>query len=287
MKNPNAVALGKLGGEKGGRVRAEKLSPEELSAIAQKGAQARWNQQSTQKRETMDNKLNKYFCDKCQSLKLPKIVVVHPFLDQLNGEKTPQNREVIKIFKNKKLNRKTGQFEEKHSEARQLDCGHFIMSYMPALPDSSLDSDSLTPEETFELRKQIDKDMLGKNKEETESKILFHAHQYQTLLKISQKQTKQHKYRLQYLDQLKEKFASQLSTEKEKQAFNQKFSHFLNLPPITQGSIETERRRERSNSNGSGVEDIKERQKLAAEKVKAMLAKTGYKLKDILGEENK
>jgi hypothetical protein len=41
-KNPNAVALGKLGGAKGGKARAAKLSPEQRSAIAKKAAAARW-----------------------------------------------------------------------------------------------------------------------------------------------------------------------------------------------------------------------------------------------------
>jgi hypothetical protein len=35
-------ALGHAGGLKGGRARAEKLTPEERSEIARKGAQARW-----------------------------------------------------------------------------------------------------------------------------------------------------------------------------------------------------------------------------------------------------
>ena len=42
VKNPAAVALGRLGGLKGGRVRAEKLSPEKRKEIAKKAAQARW-----------------------------------------------------------------------------------------------------------------------------------------------------------------------------------------------------------------------------------------------------
>ena len=37
-----AVALGRLGGKKGGRARAEKLTAEQRKAIAQKAAQARW-----------------------------------------------------------------------------------------------------------------------------------------------------------------------------------------------------------------------------------------------------
>lgn len=42
IKNPAAVALGKLGGSKGGRIRAAKLSPEARKAIAQQAAKVRW-----------------------------------------------------------------------------------------------------------------------------------------------------------------------------------------------------------------------------------------------------
>ncbi len=41
-KNPHAVALGKMGGSKGGTRRAAKLTPEERSASAKKAALARW-----------------------------------------------------------------------------------------------------------------------------------------------------------------------------------------------------------------------------------------------------
>jgi hypothetical protein len=41
-KNEAAVALGRLGGLKGGRARAEKLSPEERQESARKAAHARW-----------------------------------------------------------------------------------------------------------------------------------------------------------------------------------------------------------------------------------------------------
>lgn len=41
-KNPAAVALGRLGGLKGGKARAEKLSPKKRSEIAKKAAAARW-----------------------------------------------------------------------------------------------------------------------------------------------------------------------------------------------------------------------------------------------------
>ena len=42
VKNPAAVALGKLGGMKGGKARAAELSPERRKEIAQKAAKARW-----------------------------------------------------------------------------------------------------------------------------------------------------------------------------------------------------------------------------------------------------
>jgi hypothetical protein len=41
-KNPAAVALGRLGGLKGGAARAAKLSPGKRSQIAAKAAKARW-----------------------------------------------------------------------------------------------------------------------------------------------------------------------------------------------------------------------------------------------------
>jgi len=41
-KNPAAVALGRLGGLKGGKARARKLSAERKKAIAQKAAKIRW-----------------------------------------------------------------------------------------------------------------------------------------------------------------------------------------------------------------------------------------------------
>ncbi len=41
-KNPAAVALGRLGGKKGGKARAAKLSKKRRSEIARKAAQARW-----------------------------------------------------------------------------------------------------------------------------------------------------------------------------------------------------------------------------------------------------
>jgi hypothetical protein len=42
-KNPAAVALGRLGGMKGGRARAASLTPEQRSEIARKAAKTRWS----------------------------------------------------------------------------------------------------------------------------------------------------------------------------------------------------------------------------------------------------
>jgi hypothetical protein len=41
-KDPAAVALGRKGGLKGGKARAEKLTPEQRSDIARKAAERRW-----------------------------------------------------------------------------------------------------------------------------------------------------------------------------------------------------------------------------------------------------
>jgi hypothetical protein len=45
-KNPHAVALGHLGGLKGGKARADKMTPEQRREIAKKAAQARWARSS-------------------------------------------------------------------------------------------------------------------------------------------------------------------------------------------------------------------------------------------------
>ncbi len=42
-KNPHAVALGRLGGLKGGKARAAKLTPERRKEIAKKAIAARWS----------------------------------------------------------------------------------------------------------------------------------------------------------------------------------------------------------------------------------------------------
>jgi len=49
-KNPNAVALGKLGGSKGGKRRAERLTAEQRSAIARKAVMARWSKERAKRK---------------------------------------------------------------------------------------------------------------------------------------------------------------------------------------------------------------------------------------------
>ena len=46
-KDPERVARGRLGGAKGGKLRAEKLSPERRREIAQQAAAARWRQRDS------------------------------------------------------------------------------------------------------------------------------------------------------------------------------------------------------------------------------------------------
>jgi hypothetical protein len=49
QKNPAAVAMGKLGGKKGGPARAAKLSAKKRTEIAKKAAASRWSRGSTGK----------------------------------------------------------------------------------------------------------------------------------------------------------------------------------------------------------------------------------------------
>ncbi len=51
-KNPAAVALGRLGGKKGGPARAKKLSAEKRSEIARNAAKKRWSASSDDRPST-------------------------------------------------------------------------------------------------------------------------------------------------------------------------------------------------------------------------------------------
>ena len=50
-KNPNAVALGKLGGSKGGKIRAQRLTAERRREIARKAVMARWAKEKARKKD--------------------------------------------------------------------------------------------------------------------------------------------------------------------------------------------------------------------------------------------
>lgn len=47
-KDPAAVALGRKGGQRGGRARAESMTPEQRSEAARKAASARWANRTKQ-----------------------------------------------------------------------------------------------------------------------------------------------------------------------------------------------------------------------------------------------
>lgn len=49
-KNPHAMALGKIGGSKGGKSRAARLTAEERSASARKAALARWAKEKKERK---------------------------------------------------------------------------------------------------------------------------------------------------------------------------------------------------------------------------------------------
>ena len=48
-KNPHAVALGRLGGLKGGKARTAKLTPEQRTELARKAVLARWAKEKDEK----------------------------------------------------------------------------------------------------------------------------------------------------------------------------------------------------------------------------------------------
>jgi hypothetical protein len=50
-KNPHAVALGRLGGLKGGKARVGKLTPEERRELARKAGLARWAKERSRKKK--------------------------------------------------------------------------------------------------------------------------------------------------------------------------------------------------------------------------------------------
>ena len=211
----------------------------------------------------------KYFCRKCSTPKAAKIIIVFPTEESRgsNPKEKGISQEVIKTFTSKITD---GEKEESREfKARQLECGHFVSFYTPAFSDNT---ENLSDVDIQLIRSELDKDMIGKNLKELESRILFHCDQYQTLLKISTKQVKQAKYAIQYLDQLRERYSSTLENKDEKENFEMKFAHSLNLRPTTNKVAERER---------NSSEKEADKQKAAIEAVRAMLSNKGYDPKNI------
>jgi hypothetical protein len=90
MKNPAAIALGRLGGQKGGLARAAKLSPERRSEIAKKAAEARWT-----KMKPKELTIQEFFKEYAYALSVTGMAVrltINPeqLHDQLAGRKYPE-----------------------------------------------------------------------------------------------------------------------------------------------------------------------------------------------------
>jgi len=215
----------------------------------------------------MDNsKGPKYFCRSCKTIKGPKLV---PSIESGTNGKN-ELVEVSTIFHSDILDASTGKKVHQEYKMRKLDCDHYVRYSTPAFLD--IDSDNLSEWETATIRREIDKSMIGKDKSSYEQQVLFHCAEYNTLLKIAAKQKQQAKYAILYLDQLRERYAKQLN-EKEKQEFEMKFAHFLDLKPQAANKV-IERERTRT-------EKAADNQKSAVDQMKALLAKTGYKLEDL------
>ena len=207
----------------------------------------------------------KYFCRSCKQTKPAKLV---PSLSDL-----PSQDEVTKDFV-QQVKQPDGSVKESIFRARQLECNHFVRLSDPGMTDTS--TDNLNEHETLIIRREIDKTMVGKQRAEVEQQILFHCEQMQTLLKIASKQKMQAKYAIIYLDQLREKYTTQLADQKDKDNFNTRFAHFLELRPTTNKVVEKERTR---------TDKAADKQKSLMEEMKSMLSKKGFSLKDLKGLE--
>lgn len=209
----------------------------------------------------------KYFCKTCKTVKPPKIEL------QDNPNSTvPIPLEVFVTFPAQKIQKGDRIIEREEYKARKLECGHFVKADVFGFHDST--TENLDEFEIQDIRRMIDKSILGKNAAELEQAILFHAETYETFRKITAKQQKQAKYALQYVEQLKERYKEQLSNEADKQSLDMKFAAFLGERPISNKTLDRERTK---------VEKAVDKQKAALEALKALVAKTGYDPKDLFG----
>lgn len=197
----------------------------------------------------------KYFCHRCRN-SFP--AATEPTFT--SDSTILINEEIILKLPNKKDINKT-------FFGKKLTCNHFVSLSTPGFSDPS--SESLSDIDTHEIRKLIDKAMLKKTSKEIEETILFHVEQYQTLLKIAQKQRLQAKYAIQYLDQLKEKYATLLLDSEEKRKFEVKFALFVGeSKPSTTKTVERMKKEVKGESD---------KQREALDAVKALLGKKGFK----------
>lgn len=204
----------------------------------------------------------KYFCDrKCRNLQLPardtdgnEITTEHTVTSTENGN----GKTVTKLYK-----------------TRTLACGHKILASSPGLTDSS-SSENLDELETASIRREIDKTMLGKNGKAAEQQLLMWCEVYQVLLKVSSKGVQKGKYAIQYIQQLEEKYAEQLTDEEELNAHKIRFAHFLDQRPKSSNkTLEREM---------TTVDKAKNVQLAALEAVKALLKGKGHQASNLFNK---
>lgn len=213
-----------------------------------------------------------YSCKRCQSAKPTKVVIVFPRIKE-GDDKTKEEREIFKPYS--RTITIDGKEYKQDGFLRLLDCNHYVPNDTPGFKNPQSENDSLDSDETLEIRRKLEMKIVGLQAKELEQVLLFHVEQYQTLLKLATKQMKQAKYAMLFIDQLKEKYTSQLSDEKTKLDFEQKFRHFSREDYAHGMVIERERTK---------VEKEADKQKLAVEAMKKALLKSGYDPKDLFSK---
>lgn len=216
----------------------------------------------------MSNKNLKYVCRSCKIPKSAKFTILAP--ENNNGVKG-QEIEILRDFESN-VKQLDGTTLHKVTKTRQLECGHYLPTHYFGFTD--MGSENLNEQEIAQIRRDIDREMIGKTAKELEAVVLFQVDQYQTLLKYHSKGKLASKYGIQYLDQIRERYAKTLS-EDEKKSFETKFYHFLDLKPTTDKVKERER-----SSTERAADNQKTTIELALEQVKALYKKTGYSAKE-------
>lgn len=166
----------------------------------------------------------------------------------------------------------SGSQSTKEVKERQLECEHWVEYSTPGFTDAT--TEHLNEFEIQEIRRTIDKSILGLNKEELILKVLLQVDIYETQRKIAAKQQKQAKYAQMYLEQLKDRYKEQLSADDQKK-LDMKFAASLEQKPTANRTIER---------------DIAKADKEANKKQQALLDamralhKMGFEGKDLFGK---